>query len=106
MKRRWKSGQKAGSSRYGSMPENGLAIGSPRTGSATHITSRSRRDVQELSAAPHFFQRTHDACVMNRSIDANDTAALVANRGVSCAGNVANVASPIRKTLKSFDRFL
>src|SRR5207249_1509077 len=36
---------------------------------------------------------------------ANETCALVANRGVALAGNVASVASPTRNTSKSFDRF-
>ena len=44
--------------------------------------------------------------VINKSIDANDNADDVAKRGVSCAGKVANVASPTRKTSKSCPKFL
>ena len=36
---------------------------------------------------------------------ANERAALVANRGEALLGKVARVASPTRKTLKSFARF-
>ena len=36
---------------------------------------------------------------------ANEMCALVANRGVALAGNVASVASPTKNTLKSFDKF-
>ena len=42
---------------------------------------------------------------MRWSSAARETAALVAKRGLGLAGKVASVASPTRKTLKSFARF-
>src|SRR5262245_50850746 len=48
----------------------------------------------------------HDCCVISKLSAAKETAAFVANAGVELAGNVAIVASPTRKTLKSFCRFL
>ena len=48
---------------------------------------------------------THETCVINWFSDANDMAALTANRGDRLAGNVASEASPTRNTLKSCDRF-
>src|SRR5262245_56549416 len=50
--------------------------------------------------------RTQETCVMNRFSAAKQTAVVVANRGVGCAGKVAMVASPTRITSKSCDRFL
>src|SRR5262249_33295493 len=50
--------------------------------------------------------RTQETCVIKTSSAAKETADDVAKRGVSVAGKVACVASPTRKVLKSFARFL
>src|SRR5262245_23062282 len=65
--------------------------------------ARYRKRAPRPYFPPVYF--THDTCVIRWLSDANDTAALVAKRGVALAGNVASVASPTRKTLKSFARF-
>src|SRR5262249_27611267 len=48
---------------------------------------------------------THVVCVTRCSSAANEIAAFVAKRGELFDGNVASVASPTKKTLKSFARF-
>ena len=58
--------------------------------------------------AGHFFLGSyliHETCVMSWLSEAKAMCALVANFGVTWAGNVASVASPTRNTLKSFERF-
>jgi hypothetical protein len=52
------------------------------------------------------FGRTHETCVINKLRAAKQTDVVVANRGVDWAGKVAMVASPTKKTSKSWPRFL
>src|ERR1043165_3157954 len=56
--------------------------------------------------AGHFFLGSyliHEICVTSWFSEAKAMCALVANFGVTCAGKVASVASPTRKTLKSLE---
>src|SRR5262245_60160044 len=68
---------------------------------------RSSAEAPPLDARQgcHFAALIHEACVTNKSSAANDTAVVVANFGVSWAGNVARVASPTRNALKSCRKF-
>jgi hypothetical protein len=68
------------------------------------VRSDSQLWVSE-STHTHLSTLTHEICVISWFSAANEIAALVATRGVLLAGKVASVASPTRKTLKSFERF-